>query len=1217
MQLNFNGGQVSENFTPRVDMNKYQTSCSLMRNFIPRQYGMLKRRNGFKLIQGFKNPVKIFKFQCTSNEEYLVCIHSDNQYASYGCKPFATILQCGHLDDPTRKWEVNLSIPRNNIPAWNGWTADKGNERHGRFWDVDLPKIKTVTQNDKMWIVHPDFYPLELTRTANVADVPSVDATDPSYGGTFSTTEYSSMKSNNTVYFTVNSPAIKAQEGDFFILNGEGGTLKYGLAKQGNTWRWKVTTPDGVEHIDTQTTVRVDSEGNVDFYAVNSTLQFIISRLETNGSPVYGLALSYPAQGKTTEGTQAFTSTVRLGLIQSIQFKGLGFNKVYTYIWDTTAYILKQHPSSSNFMGNFWLIGKTQDPSITKTITAYNSSAFPLISITQDGEEIYNGKDQISFILKPFRFLVHPKSDDNFRGWTYNYSSYGEANYIEPQCRSQDVAPSVTWIVAKNESFPNLQIYGDLCFTVAKGISTTNASAQFNEWTSGYTAGDVIIADVKMSSTTKTFRVADAYTKNATEAQAGAVRYHYVYGDWEVSTEVVVPVGYQLRVTSMENTWVNMLGYNPETSMVLQVSNMNIGEARKITASGSDKPGAFITTAILDKNGEVINEECKPQLEATETPFHFDVPFSLWRNAADDGDSHVLQNLTVMPYTYTPDTAGLFGNFSDQYGQTNYYYEKNGSNYYIRLENLYKSAFSVEKGYPSCVAIRNGRLIFASTYAQPQSIWASRVDRYEDFSVNDLADSGWDLTLGADQAQKIQWLSSSSDLFVGTDIGEWILKDDDPSNPVPTIREQSRWGSSYLQGAMMTESLFFVPRDRKGVVQSIYSFQIDGYQSEDVTIMASDLFDSGIVAQSIQKDPDPIWWGVTGDGRALGLLYNRTQEINGWFQLDIAGCHINDLVCYNNPVLGQEGMAVQFGIKDSQEIYTGGNNYFLAYMEEGNPCIDLAFSAVSATRSSGEAGFNEDTEYNSGQWFYLGVTNSHNDFNTILVNHWFSKQNGEWHPNPDKECQIDVISADVNGTTGWCWQMELKAPARVICEYVPVTDPEIPPFALSQLQAYGWCENGALSFKYTQTGGMTETLANTFNSFYAGLHINSEFVSLPMGNSGDYMIPVTTTKIDKLRYQVAYDDSNDIKASSTFLNDMGMAYGDPRIQTTVQAIDFQRPINLDKSRSLSVNTNLVNGRGHVVLSGQSSTDTRLYFSVNDAKKVNVLAAYVMYDSDLL
>lgn len=50
---------------------------------------------------------------------------------------------------------------------------------------------------------------------------------------------------------------------------------------------------------------------------------------------------------------------------------------------------------------------------------------------------------------------------------------------------------------------------------------------------------------------------------------------------------------------------------------------------------------------------------------------------------------------------------------------------------------------------------------------------------------------------------------------------------------------------------------------------------------------------------------------------------------------------------------------------------------------------------------------------------------------------------------------------------------------------------------------------------------------------------------------------------------------------------------------------------------MSVSTNLSNGRDHIVLSGQSSTDTRLYFSLDDAKKVNVLAAYILYDSTII
>ena len=69
----------------------------------------------------------------------------------------------------------------------NGWTADSSSERHGRFWDTALAKIKYVSQNDKMWLVHPDFFPLELTRTAKPAHLPQTSMAEDKYVVEFDT----------------------------------------------------------------------------------------------------------------------------------------------------------------------------------------------------------------------------------------------------------------------------------------------------------------------------------------------------------------------------------------------------------------------------------------------------------------------------------------------------------------------------------------------------------------------------------------------------------------------------------------------------------------------------------------------------------------------------------------------------------------------------------------------------------------------------------------------------------------------------------------------------------------------------------------------------------------------------------------------------------------------------------------------------------------------
>ena len=119
LQLNFNGGQVSESFTPRVDMQRYLTSCSRMRNFIPRQYGKLQRRPGFKLVDRMNGPFRMLYFPCTSEDIYIVCLHAG---VKPGLSGFATIYQCGLLDEyPRPIWNIPLDLKQEY--AKNGWTS--------------------------------------------------------------------------------------------------------------------------------------------------------------------------------------------------------------------------------------------------------------------------------------------------------------------------------------------------------------------------------------------------------------------------------------------------------------------------------------------------------------------------------------------------------------------------------------------------------------------------------------------------------------------------------------------------------------------------------------------------------------------------------------------------------------------------------------------------------------------------------------------------------------------------------------------------------------------------------------------------------------------------------------------------------------------------------------------------------------------------------------
>lgn len=1420
MQLNFNGGQVSENFTPRVDMQKYQTSCSLMRNFIPRQFGMLKRRPGFGVIDAFKNPFRILKFPCTNNEEYIVCVHSDNKYESGGCTPFATIYQCGYFGDETRKWEVNLEIDSVFQAGINGWTADVGNERHGRFWDTDLEKIKYVSQNDKMWIVHPDFFPLELTRTAKPAQLPQTSMAEDKYVVEFDTSSNTNLSTKNSLCFGLYGvDKLNAKTNPFLTLNfKDNKSIAFGFSGSGADTKWAITTSDGVVH--QLENIGVSSDQTVDFSDFNKNIPInIYCFLTWRGNKLYasigcnnsygtlglykysssevevdsslGNLLSFVIGGTPGSSTDAqsyvsFKETFSAGS----DFSGIGIKVNYGQgDVPTQSFNSNDHRSSlimAQMFGDTLKVFAGNDYKIEH----YNNAVFPIKQIYQGNEKIYQEKAVIGFKLTTMDFLTYPKSDD------YYIRDKGQGtNPDSPMfCRNHETYPDIPYYVYEDTSVSLNTVnavFGDRYFLSDGSVAqlTGNDGTRIAEWLKEYTPGDIVIGSCLMN---KTDGALNGNIYNfATGANVGIpisffrmanIVCRYVRGDWTLSTDAEVATNKGVLVSYLENSKV-FSGYPSGGGYtVFRINNNWFSNPRKLSMSGSNTPGVFVGLVYIGENGTVSTDtgDAGQSIEVDNGGgvYQTDIPFAVWPNqkrlTSTTTDATVFQNLTIMPMMYAPVLDGIFKTFSSLFGRGNYQLTQtnvSSTNYYsAKFNDLVKCAFSVEKGYPSCIALRNGRLILASTKAQPQTIWASRVDRYNEFSVDDMADSGWDLTIGANQSQKIQWLSSSKDLIVGTDIGEWVLNDSDSSNPVPIIKEQSRWGSSVAQGELMTESLFFIPRDKKGVIQSIYSFQIDGYTSEDVTIMASDLFDYGITSHSIQKDPDPIWWGTTGDGRLLGLLYNRVQDINGWFQCDIQGAFINQVCCYNNPVKGEEGLVVSVEGKSKNNL-VNANQYFVAFMEESNPCVDLFSTGNTTDTDARNAGGFDPMSWDL---FSTGSTTDSDALNTILVNGYFKETssseqvtiqtkpadtqswvsefyftfddasvfnnpaaNGssveitaflfenQYDPSlgqltkgpfylfvydsetqallarstnsvelPDNKNQLPLLEFLFSGLTvnanqkikvffsrnesaafegneeilqvscfsdstheteyGYFPYMDVRT--TVLNSKIEYDDTK--PVYLDVISAVsgtttGYCFSGNSinnNYSYYQQAQEGEGLfsdskivfnvesefvsyigqpgydgfimpplglQSIFPNFTFGLHIFSEFVSMPMGNANNYVIPATTTKISQLRYQVSRDESNDLIPSDEFLNEYGLEYGAPRIQATVQALDYDAPLAMEKSTSMSVSTNLSNGRGHVVLSGQSSTDTRLYFSLDDAKKVNVLAAYILYDSTII
>ncbi len=210
-------------------------------------------------------------------------------------------------------------------------------------------------------------------------------------------------------------------------------------------------------------------------------------------------------------------------------------------------------------------------------------------------------------------------------------------------------------------------------------------------------------------------------------------------------------------------------------------------------------------------------------------------------------------------------------------------------------------AFGNYNGYPSAVAFYQGRLWFGGTRRQPQTLWASAVDDFPNFSLGGETSDSLCLTLAASQQNKICWMSTLRGLVIGTNEGEWRLRSSDAQainlNNV-AFERQSGIGSAGKDSIESENTLYFIQKGGQKVQELFYSIEYDGFASRDVSMVASHIFDhSKILDWAFQKNVSPHIWCINSNGTLACLTINKDQGIAGWHTHQTAGSSIPLSIC--------------------------------------------------------------------------------------------------------------------------------------------------------------------------------------------------------------------------------------------------------------------------------------------------------------------------------
>lgn len=204
-------------------------------------------------------------------------------------------------------------------------------------------------------------------------------------------------------------------------------------------------------------------------------------------------------------------------------------------------------------------------------------------------------------------------------------------------------------------------------------------------------------------------------------------------------------------------------------------------------------------------------------------------------------------------------------------------------------------AWSDTTGWPETIGWHKNRLAFAGTSEEPQKVWESRTEDFNNFTVSHVLQASDAVTVGilSGQVNRIQWLVDDNDLIVGTTRAVRALgkaTDQDVYGPDNVDqRPQTNFGANGVSPIKVGSVLLYFGPYGTDMREMAYDFGADGRVSQSVSEVQSHLFSGGVRGACYQQYPDSIIWQWDTAGKGIGFTYERQQEVYGMQRHDFGG----------------------------------------------------------------------------------------------------------------------------------------------------------------------------------------------------------------------------------------------------------------------------------------------------------------------------------------
>lgn len=206
--------------------------------------------------------------------------------------------------------------------------------------------------------------------------------------------------------------------------------------------------------------------------------------------------------------------------------------------------------------------------------------------------------------------------------------------------------------------------------------------------------------------------------------------------------------------------------------------------------------------------------------------------------------------------------------------------------------------FAATGDYPSCGTFYQGRLCVGGTNNNPTQMNGSVIEDFPNFICDPNQDDyAIQFTLQSTLLDQIvSMLGIPNALLLGTAGGAWVMTGSSGAALSQTnvnASKQTSIGVNPLQPQLVGDSAIFVSRSARQVMFITYDFGTNEWNNFDLTRLNRKITIgpnenlSGVVQTAFQSEPYPIFWAVRGDGQLIGLVFNKQDQVFGWFRVNM------------------------------------------------------------------------------------------------------------------------------------------------------------------------------------------------------------------------------------------------------------------------------------------------------------------------------------------